>query len=385
MFRNLKKKRTLHTPEEVGKLMDNIQYYCPKIVHLGVGAEYKTFEAYKAVNGWKSLNFTAVVLLKDTQLEITTRYGSEWLKPCTYVFDLNEESISIVTGHQAFAEFSKHLKIPKAEEYNWERLDKWYNKETGKYSCSAKPILDYSRKYNNIELSDCYEYDINSAYFNTLLEMIPDLNHPIISDELLIVGENQVGFLLNDDLKMMETGNYAHIAFNLIPTPDSLKQYCEKWYRTKSQAKLDGNEELKLTAKAYLNLPIGYCQRYNPFLRAYVVHNCNKLIANIIDEDTLFWNTDAIFSKRRREDLTIGTEIGQFKEIECRKIRYKGNVYQIDDDIPVYRGIPKKWFEAFELEHGRKFNLLEDEPPERNNIWKWNWETLTLERNKLYE
>lgn len=109
-----------------------------------------------------------------------------------------------------------------------------------------------------------------------------------------------------------------------------------------------------------LNLPIGYCQRYNPFLRSYVVNSCNEVIKRLIDDDTLFWNTDAIFSRKRRPELELGTEIGQFKEIHCDTLSYVGNVYQINNEDPTYRGISKSWFKAFEKKNGRKYDLLKD-------------------------
>lgn len=175
----------------------------------------------------------------------------------------------------------------------------------------------------------------------------------------------------------------ADIKFKLIDTPKKLKDFLIRWYNRKKNS--TGNE--KLEAKAMLNLPIGYCQRYNPFLRSYVVNTCNKVIKDIIDENTLFWNTDAIFSKVRRPELEIGNEIGQFKEIKCDKLVYVGNVYQINDEDPTYRGISKTWFKSFEKEYGRKYDLLKDydKTISRINYYDLNWETLKLEVNELWQ
>ena len=150
-----------------------------------------------------------------------------------------------------------------------------------------------------------------------------------------------------------------------------------KWYNKKKNS--TGVE--KETAKAMLNLPIGYTQRYNPFLRSYIVHRCNFQIFDLIDKDSLFWNTDAIFSRRRRTDLKIGDNIGEFKEIHYKVVRYIGNVYQLDKEIPVYRGIPKAWFRAFERENGRPFDLLLDDIPKPMNLYEWDWDKLELRRN----
>ena len=83
-------------------------------------------------------------------------------------------------------------------------------------------------------------------------------------------------------------------------------------------------------------------------------------------------------TKALDNELKLGENIGEWKKIEGKRLRYKGNNYQIDDDIPVYRGIPKAWFEAFEKREGRKFNILLDKPPERCNKYEFDFTTLTL-------
>ena len=184
-------------------------------------------------------------------------------------------------------------------------------------------------------------------------------------------------------MSTVKPGFKADIKFKLIDTPQKLKDFLIKWYNKKKTS--SGNA--KLEAKAMLNLPIGYCQRYNPFLRSYVVNSCNEAIKAIIDDNTLFWNTDAIFSLKRRPELELGTEIGQFKEIHCNTLCYVGNVYQINNEDPTYRGISKSWFKAFEKEYGRKYNLLKDydKPISRINYYMLNWETLKLEVNEIWQ
>ena len=133
----------------------------------------------------------------------------------------------------------------------------------------------------------------------------------------------------------------ADVVFNLIPTPEKWLKYIQKWYNKKKVSK----GLLKQEAKAMLNLPIGYCQRTNPFLRAYVVHTCNNIIRALINDETIMWNTDALFSLKRRVDLLLGEEIGMFKEIRLKKFIYIGNNYQVNDNLPTYRGIPKGWYD----------------------------------------
>ena len=385
----LKRKYVIKSAKEINDIFNIIDKYGLKPVKIGIGQKYKSVEAWKIANQVSrvSLSKYIIIELKDTKLEITTRKYTKyfpWGTACTYIFDLNNEDIFKQSGIDCFKEMSKAYKIPKAAEYNYNRLNKYYNAESGKYLCSAKPILDYNRKYEKQLLNNCYEYDLNSAYATTLLDKIPDLYHPTFAEwpNKVKVGKNEVGFLLNDDLPLVYNSS-ADIKFPLIDTPKELKNFLIKWYNKKKTT--TGNA--KLEAKAMLNLPIGYCQRYNPFLRSYVVNSCNEAIENIIDENTLIWNTDAIFSRVRRPELDIGNEIGQFKEIKCDTLVYVGNVYQINNEDPTYRGISKSWFKAFEKEHNRKYNLLldYDKQIERINYYNLNWETLQLEVNEIWQ
>lgn len=298
-------------------------------------AMYRKMSLYCSSNAYKSLSDNIIFNEKESRLEITTKYYSG--KACTYILDLNDEDICIKSGLDCYIQFSRANKIYKAEDYHYDKLDRWYDKESGKYVCSAKPILDYNPKYEKIPLINVYEYDLNSAYMSTLLKVCPDLEHPIYDSK---VKKNQVGFLIDDDLTMTYKGQ-ADVVFNLIPTPEKWLKYIDKWYNKKKASK----GLLKQEAKAMLNLPIGYCQRTNPFLRAYVVHTCNNIIRALINDQTIMWNTDALFSLNRRVDLLLGDEIGMFKEIRLKKFIYIGNNYQVNDNLPTYRGIPKGWYD----------------------------------------
>ena len=382
----LKRKQIIKSVEEINKMLSLIDYYGLTPIKIGRGQKYKSLESWKIGNNISKISLSQhmIIELKDTKIEITTRYY-EYGVPTTYIFDLNNEDIFVRSGLDYFKEFSKAYKVPKADKYNIERLNKYKNTENNKYVCSASPILDYNRKYEKQLLENCYEYDLNSAYANTLLRKIPDLENPVIAKwpDQIKVNKNEVGFILDDTLSIVNSGYMADIKFKLIDTPKKLKDFLIRWYNRKKNS--TGNE--KLEAKAMLNLPIGYCQRYNPFLRSYVVNSCNKVIKELIDENTLFWNTDAIFSKVRRPELEIGNEIGQFKEIKCNKLVYVGNVYQINDEDPTYRGISKTWFKSFEKEYGRKYDLLKDydKTISRINYYDLNWETLKLEVNELWQ
>ena len=380
----VKRKYILTDPKDIKELISLIDKYELKVAKIGNYTEIKSQNIFKERNK-TDLNLSSYIIieLKDTKLEITTRYYEKYFKyatPCTYIFDLNNDDIFSANGLDCFREMSRAYKIPKAKDYKNARLDKWFDEETGKYICSAKPILSYNKKFENQPLVDCYEYDLNSAYAATLLEKLPDLTKPTFAEypNLITVNKDEIGFMIDDDLTLVEPGYKADVKFPMIKTPKKFKEFLIRWYtKKKTTTGLD-----KLAAKAMLNLPIGYCQRVNPFFRSYVVNSCNKVIKKLINSETLFWNTDAIFCLKKRPELNIGPEIGQFKEIKCDKLAYIQNTYQVNDEFPTYRGINKNWFKAFEKKFGRKYNLLldNDKTLERKNLYTFNWDTLQLER-----
>lgn len=369
------RKRLITSPYLVDKLVKLIDEYGLEVIKVGYGSTYKTINQWKTVNKYRGLNSQIIFDLKLSTLEITTKFLEG--KPCTYIFDLNLDEEFVISGHSCFAEFQKWYKVPNVEEYNLPFMPKYFDKEKGKYICSAKPVINYNKKYNQQTIVDCYEYDLNSAYSSVLIKKIPDVqNGPL---DTHIVGKNQIGFNVASDNLFTVTSGEADVVFNLIDSPQKIKDYCFKYYNLKSHSKTKLEKE---TNKARLNLPIGYTQRWNPFFRAYVVNECNKIIKPLIDKDTLLWNTDAIISKVKRTDLDIGDEIGQWKEIPIKTLKYSGNTYQIDNEIPVQRGIPKQWFKRFEQVMGRPFDLLTDTLPSRgNNIYEFNFETMRLEKN----
>lgn len=374
MYKVLKREKVINSPKEVSDLIKLIKKFGLKPVKIGRGTEFKTMNQYLATGRTVSLNGRMIIELKDTKLEITTRYYDG--RPCTYIFNLNGEESFAASGLRCFTEFSKAFKIPKASTYEYKKLNSWLDEEKGSYICSASPIIGFNPRFENKEIEDVWEYDLNSAYSSTLMDKMPDLYHPLWGQDQY-VKKGYVGFYLNNHLTMVESGGYADVTFPLIDSPEALKEFCKKWYEKKSHA--SGSD--KLYAKAMLNLPIGYTQRYNPFLRSFVVHSCNNRIIDLIDQDSLLWNTDAIISKRRRTDLKIGDKIGEFKEIHFKKIRYIGNTYQLDDELPTWRGVPKAWFRRFEEMNGRPFNIFEDELPNLLNLYEWDWDKLELRRN----
>ena len=380
MKNNFKRIEQLKSPKQVRELVSLIKEYDLIPITVGVGGQYKTFDEYALSGLHKGYNNEIVFLLKESSLEITTKWYDEQLRTTTYIFDLNCEEDSILKGQRCYAILQKYFKVPEASSYEISLVDKWFDWEKMKYACSASPYIGFNKRLNNQEFKDVYEYDLNSAYASVLSKKIPDIEHPHYYSMPTKVSKGQIGFLLDDNCTIVHPGDYADVIFDEIESPDKLKEFCSKYYEQKRNS--TGME--KLDATAMLNYPIGYMQRKNPFLRAYIVHKCNEVIRSIKDKDTLCWNTDAIYSRTRREDLEIGNNIGQFKELKIDTFRMIDNTYQINDDIPTHRGVVKEYYKRFMKRNKRPFNLLTDtlSMEDKKCIYSFNFETLKLEKNR---
>lgn len=387
---SLKRRRVIPKASMVNDFVKVSRDYCVERVVYGNGQKYRSLDDWKRqTNHWNDAVLSKFMFIdvKETRIEITSRYAPESFrnvkdlyqngKACTYCFNLNDEPINWLNGQSCFVERQKSYKIPDAKEYNLVQLDDYFDDYKGTYRCSASPLVGYRGDGSKQILENCYEYDLNSAYSTQLKKGIPDLNNPCYCDGNP-VPKGFIGFLIDDQLTMVHEGMPCDIAFPRIKTPAKLNEFIDKYYNLKKTS--TGNEKRK--AKARLNLPIGYSQRKNPFFRAYVVHSCNEAIKAVMDEDTVSWNTDAIFSKKRRPDLELGIEIGQWKEVPINRFVYVGLTYQIDDNLPVWRGIAKAWLRHFEKVNGRPFDLAKDKLTERINKYYFDGTTRRLKKNE---
>ena len=207
-----KRERPIHTIEEVEELLSYADKYGLKIVKIGMGGDYGSLEEATIKQAYKTIRRSLIIQLKLTKLCITTSYFDG--KPTTFIFDLNLNlDTHALKGQQAFAQFQRYFKIPKASDYNIPGFnDKWLDAERNIYACSARPILGFNPKYDQKETSDVYEYDLNSAYSAALMDKVIDLSGPAGYKQE--VKEGQVGFLLNDELTMIYPGQYADVIFN---------------------------------------------------------------------------------------------------------------------------------------------------------------------------
>lgn len=356
------------TIREANIIIDILKSYKIEIKYLK-DIEYKEFK-YNT----KGFNYTKYALVVETEsnIWIETKWYEPKYKATRYICNLNNELKPEISGLHAFNKLQQYcFKAMNAKKYGWDELERLYDKETGRYICSAGPLVGFNPKYEGVELHDVYEYDLNSAYSSIMLNKIPYVNRPYYNK---IVGKNQIGFALDDQCSMIKEGQFAQIVFDLIELKPEQRAYIEKLYSKKHDST---NELEKAGAKLMLNASIGYYQRWNPFVRAYIVHRCNEFIKGLLDDDSVLWNTDAIFSLKRRPELELGASIGEFKEEHIERFAYKGNNYQINWDLPKYRGIPKAWYK-------KGWDILKDSTPKRCNKYIFDQSKMRLVRNEEY-
>lgn len=342
---------------EANKLLEKLKKFNRQILFGTVNDSIKAIKM-----SVKDFSYTKYDIIKenDSKLIIETMMWEPRFKATRYICDLNEEEQPEIKGLRAFNEFQRWCyKAPHVKTYNHKRINELLDKDSGKYTFSAGPIIDYNKAYENTELYNIYEYDINSAYASNVLDKIPDLYNPQFNTKLK---RGQVGFLLDNECSMTEVvGTYCEVVFNLIELTDEQKKYINNLYY---KIHHETNKIKRAEYKVIMNAAIGYYQRFNPFMRSYIVNKCNSRIKSLLDDNSILWNTDAIFSLKSRPELEIGDEIGQFKEIQINRFAYHGNNYQINYDLPKYRGIPKAWFK-------KNWDILKDPIPKRCNKYKF--------------
>ena len=320
--------------------------------HLKYCHEYKeiVFEERKKFD--KPIKANLVV--KRINVYLTYRKGTT---TCTYAIRLDGEGqLQKTTGLKAYATLCKYYKVPnlskdkrfgrKIELINEKSVVSW-NIE------SAIPLLYANPVYQKQEIKQAYEYDLVSAYGWALTQPIPDTSkEPRFFDR---VKEGEVGFLADGSITF--TG-VANIIYPLMDSP--FCGFVKKWFGEKCCT----DKERSAKGKQMLNYSVGYMQRTNPFIRNTIVNRCTMYIESLIDENTLYCNTDSLISLVERKDLNIGSNLGQFQIKHQGSFRYVGFNYQWNGELPIYRGVSKKWFDEFEKRNKREWNILYDTIPD---------------------
>lgn len=327
---------------------------------------------HKVLHG--AIGWDGFIENKIKVVELTMRYQGEY---ATYVFDKTRGAIKDAisgcsAGMNAYACCRRMLGkegcelIPEIVDNDI--LDN-YGKNILPFSTS--PILYKNDAYERKE-NKAIGYDMNSAYSFAMLQDMPD-TRPLTTNDIQIydpgvVENHQIGFDRKGNL--VETGRYASFRFNRIPSP--FKHFIEYYYKMKRDAKNPSERE---RAKRVLNLAVGYFQRKNPFIRAAIVSGANNIIMSLMNENTIYCNTDSIVTLKERPELVLGDEIGQWKVEHKGIFKYDGMNYQWNKEVPAYRGVPKEWFP-------KGWDILKDDLPTNGNLYELDLETFLVRRKK---
>lgn len=289
--------------------------------------------------------FKNKAFVEDKLVEFRLSY-KKGTKACTYIFFKDGRADSQVTdGGEAFRILSKYYKVPKFDDPKI-------------LAMSASPLLYKNKKYEN-QRNEAIGYDLNSAYSFGMIQPMPDTSVPMRQGN--IIEGKEIGFIElpkpNDPTQMMLVPKYKGYSLYIFPLMESpFTKFVEVWYNKKL------NINTKAKAKGVLNYSIGYLQRVNPFLRATIIGHCNNYIKSLMDENTLYCNTDSLVSLKPREDFKLGNNLGEWKVEHSGKFAFSGFNYQWNLETPSYRSKPKSWFK-------KGWDILKDELPVESNIY----------------
>ena len=341
------------TPEEINQILAE---QSNKILHF---ANYDFLKDEKRLPVSLSAGSCCICDL-DVTFSVTTKFeGNAHTFIC---FKDEREYYEGATGSKIFQEFSNYWRVPRQ------------NPE----GISASPLLGYNPEYE-FQRIEAWSYDLNSAYSDAMLQGWIDISKPPVYG--IIDPETEIGFAFDEEDQLyLKRSGVAPFIFKKCDTPKGVRDYIIKWYSKKKRATVAGNQEEKIIAKQHLNYVVGYFQRVNPWLRAWIVCSCNERIADLLDENSLYWNTDSICSRVRRPDLeeNLGHGVGQWKMDHSGVVAYRGLAYQWNMEKPTYRGVAKSWFKD-------GWDILKDEIPKAGNLWDFNKETLRLEATEWQE
>lgn len=308
--------------------------------HLKYCEDYRKIH-YRPKSDLENFKLDAFIEDKLRYFELSYKYAGE---ACTYIFDKangDTDDHQQINGLQAYSVLCRYAKVNKVIS----------DKEDAPFS--AKGILWKNKKYEGKRV-DAICYDINSAYSYAMIQPMPDTSIP---PKQKYIEDGEIGFYPSGD---RQTSGYSMYVFKLIESP--FKRFVEVYYKKKISAKTKAE---KRRAKEYLNFSVGFLQHRDPYTRAQIVGLANDRILSLIDENTLYCNTDSIVCLKERDDLELGNEIGQWKIEHRDKFAFVGFNYQWGLDIPSVRGKSKTDFY-------KGWDILKDELPDCGNKFRFN-------------
>lgn len=249
-------------------------------------------------------------------------------------------------------------------------------KPLGFHMTHASPLYYCNDKYLNKEIS-AISYDANKAYLSACSKPIFPIDEPKYWCNSLKAGE--MGF-------NTATGKVYYGPFNGIVEYKCHYGYhkgLQTWAREMADKLNNAKNKLeKNNVKKQINACIGnlsnkhYPEKNNDLFRNIIVQYCTDRIQSLMDENTIFCNTDCIVSLKPRTDIPVSNNIGDFKIEHSGTFYYVDQVhYQWNDDK--INGINDDMWKRIEEHGGVKLKNLLDitELKDEFTVLKFNKET----------
>ena len=204
------------------------------------------------------------------------------------------------------------------------------------YNCLG--ALNYANPNTQmIEYDNVYVYDKNSAY----LSILKDGYYPDVDAGDLGCGyvkTDEIGFEVYGDMVILvKEGEWASVKFKKAKSKGLIK-FANSCYSRLGLFKANGERERATELKQAIVACIGIIRNHNIWFYAYIVNSCRYEMESLINEKTLICNTDSVISIGKREDLSIGKKLGQFKiEYEQVNFIHRGTNYKIYDKDNLYK------------------------------------------------
>ena len=364
MFKN-KRIVYIHDVEEMNKHLD----FC------------KRYRLEAPSEAWVKLQRLprAYYTLEIMYARIILRYSGNGLPYTEYIFYMDgSEHQQTISGMRAFnvlQRMSHRGVVDLTNNYEY------YNQNYGIWNLGTiAGLIYFNPKYSGGRYENCVCYDRRSAYSAAMLEPIPNTN--VLPKKNTYVGKGEIGFRLmrkgiNDEEYFYALFNEGELAQYVYPAIESpFKSFVDYFYKKRAKAK--GVEADRL--KQMLNYAVGYIRRKNPFIHSCILSRARYYIESLIDENTLYSNTDSIISRVPRPDLDalVGNEVGQFKIEHKGSFAFNESGYQWNKEVPSIRGRSKEWFKNA---YPNGFDILNDEIP----FMEWNRYEYDKEKGKIIE
>ena len=314
----------------------------------------------------------AYYTLEPMYSRLILRYQGNGNPYTEYIFYLDgSEHNQAISGMRAFNTLQRMSNKGVPDLTNNPEL--WDNFH-GKWNVGAiAGLIYFNEKLMGHRYENCICYDRRSAYSAAMLEPIPNTNviprrHDYLKKGEIGFRQIEIGYNKESHFyAIFEEGKLCDYIFPAIESP--FKKFVEHFFKKRAKAKGVEADILKQT----LNYAVGYIRRKNPFIHSCILSRARFYIENLIDENTLYSNTDSIVSLVRRPDIEalVGDKVGEFKIEHKGSFAFNESGYQWNKELPSIRGRSKEWFKNA---YPNGYDILTDEMPFMVNKYEYDRE-----------